>query len=76
MGYPLLKLIQLHLDGFLDSSLLRLQLCVLRIPELLKPQNQVSTTGKKILNTIEYRMILNNTTVNQEMNMFSPITLN
>lgn len=76
MGYPLLKLIQLHLDGFLDSSLLRLQLCVLRIPELLKPQNQVSTTGKKILNTIEYRMILNNITVNQEMNMFSPIALN
>lgn len=61
MCYPLLKLIQLHLDGFLDSSLLRLQLCVLRIPELLK--NQVSTTRKEILNTIDYRTILNNTTV-------------
>lgn len=73
MGYPLLKLIQLHLDGFLDSSLLRLQLCVLRIPELLKPQNQVSITRKKILHTTEYRTILNNTTVNQEMNVFSPI---
>lgn len=74
MGYPLLKLIQLHLDGFLDSSLLRLQLCVLRIPELLKPQKQVSTRRKKILNTIEYRPTLKNTTGNQEMNILSPIT--